>query len=35
LLGVVHLVDARTHHFCFTPEITFPARKIIQDSFKF
>jgi hypothetical protein len=32
LLGVVHLVDARTHHFC---EITFPARRIIQDSFKF
>jgi hypothetical protein len=32
LLGVVHLVDSRTHHFC---EITFPARRIIQDSFKF
>jgi hypothetical protein len=33
LLGVVHLVDSRTHHFCFTPEITFPARRLLSGLF--
>ncbi len=35
LLGVVHFVDASTHHFCFTPEITFSARRIIRIIFSF